>query len=232
MNTKGISKITLVLMTIGLFALGIIGYVAVTKTLGVSISKNRMARDAGTVLPMEHISPTTSPIATLTVEKLLYKDPSLGFSLRYPNNAEARKENLEGYMNITREGVVGIFFPVSLFTGTNLSEAAVLVGVSNESDVLARCEKTNADTEETGTGTATIENVVFHTFEVNGAAAGNIYETKIFRVIHGGICYEIIELLHSGNIDNYDLGTAKEFNKPKFFDMLDAITNSFRFTAP
>lgn len=161
---------------------------------------------------------------------LRYENKEFGFALRYPEGADVREGNAEGFLSATaRNAVVGIFLPQPLFQGTNLGEAAVAVGVSPDPDALAHCA-TSSGTGEVDRGTATIGGETFHEFSATGVGAGNIYESTSYRVERRGGCYEIVEMLHSGNIGNYTPGTVKEFDKEKFSKILDALAHTFVFT--
>lgn len=190
---------------------------------------------------VENISKTTatpSPLATNLpeiisgVKSLLYENKEFGFQLQYPEGSDVKKEGSEGFLRVTQNGAVAarIFLSDSLFKGTNLNEAAVVVGVSSDNDAISKCNKA-VDTQEQDLGTTNINGVSFHAFAATGAAAGNLYESKIYRTIHNGSCYEIVDMLHSGNIGNYPAGSVKEFDKPKFSGILESITRTFIFTS-
>ena len=79
-------------------------------------------------------------------------------------------------------------------------------------------------------GTTTINGATWNVFTSADAGAGNFYESKTFRTVHGDTCFEMVELLHSGNIGNYPAGTVVEFDKAKFQGMLETIAHTFTFT--
>jgi len=164
-------------------------------------------------------------------ESLLYKNKEFGFQAWYPEGSEVKSENFEGLLRITADGVpaAGIYLPSSLFAGTNLGEAAMVVGINASSAALQNCDRA-ADEQEKSLGVSTIGGNSFSVFEAVGAGAGNIYESKIYRTIHNGSCYEAVEVLHSGNIGNYPEGTVKEFDKPKFSGILERMVKTFVFT--
>lgn len=163
------------------------------------------------------------------LESLKYKDGQFGFSFWYPLGSEIRKENLEGYLSLTQIGLVGIFLPQGLFARTNLGEAAVIVGFSTSTEAVSKCEQINEVNDEKDLGQVVIGSVPSHKFFAIGVGAGNIYESTIYRFEKNQTCYEIVELLHSGNIYNYDPGTVKEFDKAEFSGILEKMVQTFWF---
>ena len=162
------------------------------------------------------------------VKSLVYENKEFGFALDYPENSQLRTENLEGYLETDKNGIIGIFLDQTLFTGTNLSEASVIVGVDPSIEAVKKCGMISDYGEKTS-GVKIIADKTFQAFEAVGVAAGNIYESKIYRTVINNNCYEIVELLHSGNIYNYDPGTIKEFDKQKFSSTLKNIVSTSRF---
>jgi len=155
-----------------------------------------------------------------------YENKDLGFSLWYPAGSEIRTENLEGYLSLAKNGVVGFFLPTEMFAGTNLREAAVIIGVDS---AILNCEQVNTANDEKDLGLILIGQVQFHKFSAIGVGAGNIYESTIYRAAQAGRCYEIVELLHSGNIANYPEGAVKEFSQSQFSGILEKIVQAFSF---
>jgi len=174
--------------------------------------------------------PENSPEIIPGAKSLLYQNQEFGFKLWYPEGSDVRTQGFEGFLRATSDGanVVGVFLPENLFTGTNLAEAVVAIGTNPDPDALAKCGKA-ADSEEKSSGTININGAEFNSFDATGVGAGNLYESKIYRTVHNGSCYEIVEMLHSGNIGNYPAGTVKEFDKPKFSGFLEKIVQTFAF---
>ncbi len=178
-----------------------------------------------TINPLPPAPEIIPSVATLTYRNTVY-----GFAFNYPEGSDVRNEYFEGYLPSTQTGAVGIFIPKSLAHGTNLGEAGVFVGVSPSREALQKCGgATNAG--ETARGTIMINGEIFNAFDASDAGAGNFYESKIYRTVHSGSCYEIVELLHTTNIGNYDPGTVQVFDKAKFSGYLDLMAKSFTFTA-
>lgn len=164
----------------------------------------------------------TSPVS-------LYINDEFGFSLNYPEHTQLKFGNYDGFLPVTSLTAAGIMLDSEQFAGTNLVEAGVFVGVSPEPGAVSVCEKYNGATD-VPTGKTSLNGEDFYMFERISAGAGNIYDLLEFRKIKNGSCYEIVALLHSGNIDNYAPGTIKEYDKQKYAKFLEDIVKSFKFT--
>jgi lipopolysaccharide export system protein LptC len=170
-------------------------------------------------------------VATTTPETLTsYQDDIIGFNVTYQQQYQMKTENFEGYLPLTATPVVAFQIPANLYTGTNLGEAGVYIGASSSPKILATCLKATKDMGATSMGTTTINGQVWNVFTSADAGAGNLYESKTYRIIHNKQCFEMNELLHSGNINNYPEGEVVEFDKPKFQTMLDEVAQTFTFT--
>lgn len=171
-----------------------------------------------------------SPEIIPGTKSVSYNNEEFGFEAWYPEGSLIKNENFEGYLKATSNGTTAfaVFLSSDLFKGTNLSEAAIIVGVSPEENSVQKCGVL-FDASEQAQGIALIGDSSFNVFTSIGAAAGNTYEFKIYRTVHNGSCYEIVELLHSGNIGNYPEGTVTEFDKAKFSGILENIAKTFGF---
>ncbi len=205
-----------VILSLGIVLVGVIAVSYEIVRLGQS---NAIAPSSGTV----SIIPGTN--------NQIYRDTAHGFSISYPSTVTPKHEAFEGYLPVTGQAAVGLFLPEALFAGTNLGEAALIVGVSKAPTALANCSAASNSGEEKETGIASLAGASWYTFSGVSPAAGNLYETKVYRTIRNGACYEMVELLHSGNIYNYTPGTVKEFDKATFVGILDRMAQSFVFTA-
>ena len=164
------------------------------------------------------------------VPSRVYQNKDFGFRLSYPEGAEIRSEMFEGYLPVTQTGAVGMYLPQSLFDKTNLAEAGVFVGISPRPDAVRDCQIVGQGEANKDLGMTMINGAPFHGFQGVGAGAGNYYDLTIYRTVKNGSCYEIVELLHSGNINNYPPGTVAEFDKAKFSGILETMARTFTFT--
>jgi hypothetical protein len=160
-----------------------------------------------------------------------YEDTQLGFSLYRPESSAVHTQGFEAYLPLTQTAVVAIVLPAALFAGTNLGEAGVFIGASSSPAVTSKWNLPSVEYGEVPAGTATLGGISFAVFTSTDAAAGNIYEERIYRALHGDVCFEIVELLHSTNIGNYDPGTVVEFDKARFQGYLEAIVQTFSWVS-
>jgi hypothetical protein len=147
------------------------------------------------------------------------------FSIMYPKTA--RLGDTKAPPLVTGEAVVRIDISSAYTRGTNLSEAAVLVGTSRDGVVTLVCESTSEGEAE---GERRVfDGVSFTTFTHQGAAAGNRYETTSYRVLRSGTCYELQKFLHTTVLENYEPGMVRSFDKKAVDAELERIVETFRF---
>src|ERR1041385_3921753 len=142
-----------------------------------------------------------------------YASEEWGFNIQRPENVPPKTVGFEGDLSFGATPIVGFSLPSELFSGTNLTEAGVFVGATSSKDAITKCIQASPDAQEQSAGSAVIGGENWEAVTSIGAASGNIYEQKIYRTVHNNICYELVELLHSGNIANYPAGAVKEFDK-------------------
>jgi len=108
---------------------------------------------------------------------------------------------------------------------TNLIEAYLLFGSTNDSSVVTNCAEplSFGDTEKVA-GEVNIHGIQFVRSEGVGAGAGNIYEQIYHRAVNNGYCYEVTFYFHYGNIGNYDPSSGvKEFDRDALLNKFEAI---------
>ena len=162
------------------------------------------------------------------VASTLYVNKEFGFSLARPESTSVVTTGFEGFLPLTQTPLVAFTLPKELFTGTNLGEAGVYIGTSSSAAITAKWNVPVADSGEKAAGTADINGITFAVFTSEEAAAGNIYQEKVYRTLHAGTCFEIVELLHSGELGNYPPNII-QFDKVKFDGYLEGIVHTFRF---
>ena len=158
-----------------------------------------------------------------------YVNSKYGFSLERPKDTTLQTKGFEGFLPLTQTPVVAIVLPQSLFKGTNLVEASVNIGASSAPAVTAKWNVPVAGSMEVADGTTTISGATFAIFTSSEGAAGNTYEERIYRTLHKGVCFELTELLHSGDLGAYPPGSVVQFDKVKFGGYLEAIVDTFTF---
>lgn len=156
---------------------------------------------------------------------LNYNNQEYNFSFSYPERYVFNPN--VGYQYVTNNSLARVDVPESDFKGTNLGEASFIVGASRDAKVIKACLKA-APEERDVMGLEVINGTEMKVFSGSDPAAGNLYETKSYRAVKNGICYEATLLLHSGNIYNYEPGAVKEFDHEKFLGGLMKILNTLK----
>lgn len=162
-------------------------------------------------------TPAQVPPAPASLET--YADKTHGFSFAYPKGFILAKGG--GSLSDT---LVSVALPDSSYKCTNLIGASFNVGLGPS--LLGQCLDLQAG--EQAAGEKEIGGTAFRVFYRTGVALGNIYEAISYRTARRGTCFEIVLMLHSGNILKYGSGTV-QFNKPLVLDQLDRILASFKF---
>lgn len=158
-------------------------------------------------------------------QPLNYSNSDYDFSFSYPERDVFKTD--AGYQYVTNNSLARVDLPESDFVGTNLGEASFIVGASGDKKVIDACLKP-APEEKSTTSTENVNGTEMKVFDGVGVGAGNIYETKSYRAVKNGFCYEATLLMHSGNIGNYPPGTVKEFDHIKALNGLKDILNTFK----
>jgi hypothetical protein len=136
-----------------------------------------------------------------------------------------------GYLRLP---LVKMSFPAGAFKDeakTNLSEVFLVISQDNSSNSGSICETFSDFPNISGSiiQTQTINGTVFKEMSVIDAAAGNFYDSRIYRTVYDGICYEAALVVHTGNIDNYPPGTVQEFDKEPAFAGLKQVFGTLNF---
>jgi len=154
-----------------------------------------------------------------------------GFSLRIPVNAGVENDTQEnGQLDMIPTAAVVVKLDLADFKGTNLGEASVSVGVSDDATIVAACSAGKPAQGEKANGSATLGGVKFNRFAFEDEGAGNRYDSTIYRATSDGNCYELVEFLHFAAMENFSPGALKQFDRAKIEAELHAITRSFALT--
>jgi hypothetical protein len=154
------------------------------------------------------------------------------FSLRYPPNFQI--ESLAGQRGLyLGMGVVKISFPDKAFEDENTTYRAayLVVNRSSDQDEIADCAKFFSHPGpfiDNGPRQVEINGVTFTTRTIREGAAGNFYESQLYRSLHAGICYEIALVVHTVNRYNYT-PPLQEFDNQKAYTRLEQIRDTFSF---
>ena len=125
-------------------------------------------------------------------------------------------------------GLILEFIDSSYYVKTNLSEAYLLFGSTNENSTVASCtQPVSFGGEENVIGDVNINGNKFVRSEGAGVGAGNIYEQIYHRAAINGYCYEVTFFFHYANIGNYapDAG-IKEFDHTALLQRFESILST------
>ena len=168
-----------------------------------------------------------APAIAATSPTKLYNDRH-GFTLRVPLRASVETDTQEnGQLDLIPTAAVVVSLDPNEFKGTNLGDASVSVGVSNDPTIVAACQAGQAAQGEKPAGMATLGGLKVTRFTFEDAGAGNRYASTVYRGVSGGNCYELVEFLHWAAIENFSPGAIKEFDRAKIESALRTITRSF-----
>ncbi len=152
-----------------------------------------------------------------------YKYRPLGIEFKYPKEFQFTQPT---YANL-EDKVTQIEIPNSAYPETNFGDAAFTLS-SSFATTTQQCDELGSR-NTSGLVSKEINGVTFSESLNTEAAAGNIYDSRTFRTLHGNTCIELVETVHTGNIGNYEPGTVTEINKDEVFKRLDDILMSFKF---
>ena len=114
------------------------------------------------------------------------------------------------------------------YMNTNLFEAYLLFGSTNESSIVTDCtQPVSFGGQENIIGEVNINGNTFVRSEGAGVGAGNIYEQIYHRIALNGYCYEVTFFFHYANIGNYspDAG-VKEFDRAALMQKFESILST------
>ncbi len=157
------------------------------------------------------------------------------FTIQYPADFELNQDTGLGG-SFVGPSIVKVSFPKSAFTNpqSNFNGAYVLISASQDSEDKVTCtEFTDIPNMNTPLENVEINGVVFATAHISDAAAGNRYDSTLYRTLYKtssgkSKCFELAATIHTGNIQNYDPPVA-EFDKSTALTILQQIISSFKF---
>ncbi|HEV8601078.1 MAG TPA: hypothetical protein VGQ87_00580 [Patescibacteria group bacterium] len=158
----------------------------------------------------------------------IYSNATYGFEFTYPVYMKFVGPT---YASL-QDKIVQLQIGQEQYPNTNFSDAAFAISATAPKD-LADCLAQNPPEGSDGFKTkVTINGIDFYMTGSTGAAAGNLYESKIYRTMRGAIgdCIELNETIHTSNIGNYPAGAVTEVDKADVQAKLDSILNTFKFT--
>lgn len=156
---------------------------------------------------------------------------NFSYKLRYPRDFDVLRGD-SAYGGFIGNPVVRLAFPEDAFQTPNYGEAYLVISMGIDKPSLDNCYKkpshmvlhgANAELSDT----QVINGITFHTGIFRDLGAGSIYDSKIYRVLVDGCCFEAVQTIHTGNIANYPAGTATEFDQSKAMSILNQMLDTF-----
>ncbi|MDE2135596.1 MAG: hypothetical protein KGM97_00375 [Alphaproteobacteria bacterium] len=151
-----------------------------------------------------------------------YTDAKYGFSISYPLGWKLDAKHVYDALG-PGKGIPGVAFviPASMANGTNLSSdsyiAVELMPAAPVCDFGRFLDYTDKSFAMTDAGRR------YSYAEVGEGAAGNYYEQRIYALTDSRPCIGVRTFIHSTNIDNYDPGTVRQFDRKALLAQFDRI---------
>jgi len=116
----------------------------------------------------------------------------------------------------------------SFYVKTNLIEAYLLFGSTNDSSIVGGCtQPISFGGTENVVGDVNINGIKFVHSEGSGVGAGNIYEQIYHRAAYNGYCDEVTFYFHYANIGNYSPDSGvKEFNRDALMQKFESVLST------
>jgi hypothetical protein len=177
---------------------------------------------------IDNTNNTPIPSSTTT-----YNNVTQGITFNYPSNFTLNDkftsgDSWSGFSTSTGVKVVEVKSPSDYIRGTNFRDATFDVGYSTNSSDIKNCYVVQNMTSSGNTG---INGATYNKFTLSDAAAGNRYDSTIYRTVHNNRCYSLEYTIHYSNIQNYDPSmNVKEFDENAVKTTLENIVESFKFT--
>ncbi|MBX4191421.1 MAG: hypothetical protein KW804_01325 [Candidatus Doudnabacteria bacterium] len=180
-----------------------------------------------------HIPITEAPKTINPPNLLTYSNPDYLFEVKYNRQYELIKDSdRQHYFKTGGNVIATIAMPRSLYQKTTFSSGEITFSAktkSTESD--CKVYLTAANTTKSMTESFDMNGTTYYTVQLDGAAAGTHYRTKLYRIWHNSFCYEINLTIGISNIGNYDdSADIKDVTFEEIFPKLEAIANSLTFT--
>jgi len=164
----------------------------------------------------------------VSTQSFQYRSESQNAAFSYPDDfAPARFSGPLVYK--VEPGIALEFIDTQFYTDTNLIEAYLLFGSTDENSLVESCtQPVSYGGPESVVGEVNINGIKFVRSEGAGLGAGNVYEQVYHRVASQGFCHEVTFFIHYANIGNYSPESGvREFDQDallqRFEDVLSTL---------
>jgi hypothetical protein len=167
-------------------------------------------------------NPPPPPASTPSMQT--YNYAPYNFEFQYPAEFVFTQPN---YANLS-EKIVQVQLQQNAYPGTNFVDAAFAVSAQSTASQSVCLALPAGESNSGFKDNQTVNGVVYSKATGSGAAAGNLYESRIYRVWRNNICFELTETLHTGNLGNYPPNILA-VDKGQVWQELDSILTTFKF---
>lgn len=159
--------------------------------------------------------------------------PLYTYSFSYPRDFDLSAQNPAGGY-LTNAAQVSVSTPADAFQNpkSNFGSASLTVSVTSSVPAVAGCYNMppGVSGKPAATSTAMVNGISFETAATTDVGAGQIYDSRIYRTIFNGFCFEAALTVHTGNIGMYTPGAVVPFDQEKAFSLLEAVFDSFQLS--
>ena len=155
----------------------------------------------------------------------IYKNSSLGFSLRLPEGYTTDESYTYQALGPNKD-IYGVKFtiPVAMRNGTNLSTDTYM---SVEQMPLSPSCTAQPFIDDVTTPKMVTENgTTYSVASTSGAGAGNRYDETVYAISSTNPCIAVRYFIHYTAIENYNSDQVKAFDKQKLIEQFDMIRRS------
>ncbi len=178
-----------------------------------------------------------APFEPKTYETSFYSKgngPLYTYSFSYPRDFDLGTGDLANGGFLYGDAQVTARTPRDAFQKpkSNFGDASFTVSVASGTKAVADCYQMPVGGRGVpgATSTVTVNGTSFLTAQTSDAGAGNVYDSRVYRAVFNGFCFEAALTVHTGNIGMYTPGTVVPFDENKAFGILEEILGSFEIS--
>lgn len=179
--------------------------------------------------PNQILAPSTSssPVVSLQTNVRTYRNSQYNFQFGYPDDFYS----ITPTIYFLKEPIVQFQASGDKYPKTNLGDYGFSISTGSDIPTCTWGVEGGPNAGNPLRNKIDINGALFYKDSAIGAAAGNFYDSRIYRIIQGLRCFEITMTIHTSNIGNYstELG-IKEVNTDPIWAELNQILNTFKFT--
>ena len=184
------------------------------------------------------VLPVISPVATVLAAPMMsasdiatwktYTDVTQGFSIKYPSDWTVNTAYTDSVMGPgTERSGVSFTIPKSMTTGTNLGWDTSVAVETNTHATTCTANEFFDPQSVSKTFDAGVNGIAYNFATGSDAGAGNRYETFFATMPGTNPCLGVQLFIHSSNIDNYDPGTVRAFDRTQLLSIYETMLSTY-----